>query len=119
MADFVIKQGSLVPYLPARLEDAGGHAADLTDATVRMVMATLIDGVEVINALATILVSNPADLISADQVNVAYAWSAGDTDAPGLYRVEWRVTRDGGADPETFPGVGGMLVSITRKVGGA
>lgn len=117
MAQFTIRQGTTVPFITARLEDAEGNAIDLTNATIEFVMADQMTDTVFVQGPAQILNTNPAD-VPPDGFNVQYAWAADDTVVPGIYRAEWRVTRAGGTYPETFPSVGAMIVSITRAIGG-
>ena len=106
MLKFVIKRGDTSPALRfALLPDS----VSLAGASVRFQMrprggATVID--------------RPAEIVSAfEPAIVAYLWLPGDTEAPGRYEAEFRVTNMDGT-VETFPNLGFIEVFITEDVPG-
>lgn len=106
-ADFTIRQGDTLPTIATTLSDADG-AVDLTGAAVRFRLWPWDGGTATVDAVAS--VSDPTTGA------VGYAWQAGDTDAPGLYRAEWAVTF---ADQETlsFPNDRELYVLIRAAPG--
>jgi hypothetical protein len=106
MLKFVIKRGDTSPALRlALLPDS----ISLAGAGVRFQMrprggATLID--------------RPAEILSAfEPAVVAHLWLPGETDTPGRYEAEFRVTNMDGT-VETFPNLGFIEVFITEDVPG-
>lgn len=57
----------------------------------------------------------PATIVNAAGGVLEYAWQAGDTDAPGTYRVAFRVL-DPSGNPRHFPDDDQLLVSIEGLV---
>lgn len=101
--DFSIKSGSTEPALVVGLLD-NGEPLNLTGATVRIRMRSVLGGPLVVDSPAAVLA--PA----TDGV-VSYQWTAGDTDEVGDYEVEFEVTFSGGAE-QVFPNDGYVNVSI-------
>ena len=97
---FYIKQGDTKPSLSAQLL-SDGSAVDLTGATVKFHMGTIID------ATATI--------VDAATGNVRYDWVTADTETAGLFRAEFEVTFSDGT-VETFPNDGYLLINIIEEV---
>jgi len=106
MLKFVIKRGDTSPALRfALLPDN----VSLAGASVRFQMrprggATVVD--------------RPAEIVTAfEPAVVAHLWLRGDTDMPGRYEAEFRVTNMDGT-VETFPNLGFIEVFITEDVPG-
>lgn len=100
MATFTISRGDTSPALRyALLPDT----VDLTGATV------------VFN-MRGVLSRAPATVARLAPPAVQYAWQAGDTDQPGLYRAEFEITYPGG-QVETFPTGDVLAVHITDDLG--
>lgn len=102
---FSIKQNDTAPAIRYALEPA---SVDLTGAAVMFLMRRM-HGDTVLEAAGTVVVATGAP-------TVGYAWQAGDTDAPGLYEGEFRVTYAGGVR-ETFPNADYIQISITEDIG--
>ncbi len=106
MLKFVIKRGDTSPTLRfALLPDS----VSLAGASVRFQMR-LRDGASGIDRAAEILtVFQPAVVV--------HTWQPGDTDTPGRYEAEFRVTYMDGT-VETFPNLGFIEVFVTEDVPG-
>jgi hypothetical protein len=106
MLKFVIKRGDTSPALHfALLPDS----VSLAGANVRFQMRPR--GGETI-------IDRPAEILSVFQpAVVVYAWQARDTDTPGRYEAEFRVTYLDGT-VETFPNLGFIEVFVTEDVPG-
>lgn len=106
MLKFTIKRGDTSPALRfALLPDS----VSLAGATVRFQMRAR-GGATVINRQAEIFsVFEPAV--------VAHFWIPSDTDTPGRYEAEFRVTYLDGST-ETFPNLGFIEVFVTEDVPG-
>jgi hypothetical protein len=104
MLKFVIKRGDTSPALRfALLPDS----VSLAGASVQFQMR-LRGGDTVIDRAASILtVFQPAVVV--------HAWQPGDTETPGRYEAEFRVTYMDGT-VETFPNLGFIEVFITEDV---
>lgn len=94
--------------LRVKLEDATGRAVPLTGATVRFRMEADVEGLRS-------PVEGPAVVLDVATSEVGYPWQAGDTDVPGLFGGEFRVTYGSGL-PETFPGEGHIDVVIEKRM---
>lgn len=104
MLKFTIKRGDTSPALKfALLPDS----VSLAGATVRFQMrarggATVID--------------QPAQILSLfEPAIVTHIWALGETDTPGRFEAEFRVTYLDGA-VETFPNLGFIEVFVTEDV---
>jgi len=94
MADFDIAEDDLLPVIQGTLLQ-DGDPVNLTGATVKF---HLIGP----SPATTVKVNASADVVSAVDGEVEYAWASGDTDTPGTFVAEWEVTF-AGAKPLTFP----------------
>lgn len=104
MLKFVIKRGDTSPAL--RFELLPGSVS-LAGASVRFQMR-LRGGATVID--------RPARIISTfEPAVVEHLWISGETDAPGRYEAEFRVTYLDGS-VETFPNLGFIEVFVTEDV---
>ncbi len=106
-ADFVIKQGSVLPEIRATLLDASNDPINLAGSTVRFHMKSDNDGALVVDALATII-------LPAVDGRVEYAWVPADTAEAGWMAIEWEITNAG--DVTTVPSFGYDKVFITAKI---
>ena len=106
MLKFVIKRGDTSPALRFTLLPAD---ITLAGASVRFQMRPR-GGVTVID--------RPAETLSAvAPATVAHLWQPGETDTPGRYEAEFRVTYMDGTI-ETFPNIGFIEVFVTEDVPG-
>lgn len=100
---FVIKRGDTSPSLRYLLPDA----VSLAGAQVRFQMRK-IDSDTVLDV--------PADIENVfEPAIVAHLWASGQTDAPGRFEAEFRVTYMDGT-VETFPNRGFITVIIPEDV---
>lgn len=104
MADFELAEGDTTPALTATLN------ADLTGATVKLVLKNADATSEYLNKTATIS--------SAADGKVSYTWAAADTSVPGDYVGEWQVTFSD-STVKFYPTEGYFTVSITPKLTGS
>ncbi len=89
MSTFPLSQGDTLPILTSSLVDGAGEAIDLTTATVQFRMRATDGG--------ALVIDSPASIVGVATLgNVSYSWQSGDTDTPGYYFAEWRVTYGGG-----------------------
>ncbi len=107
---FIIKQYDTLPSLEATLIDAEGNPVDLTTKSVTFSMRSRDNPSLVITGLA----------VKVDAVNgiVAYQWGPGNTNTPGAYLGEFRVTYSNGPR-ETFPSDGYIEISVVKSAGNA
>lgn len=98
-----MRAGDTAHPLTADLFYDNGTKPEVTGATARLVVRPYGQLAPVIDAPATI----------ADPTNatVSYAWQSGDTDAPGLFTIEWVVTYVDGSR-QTFPTAGAETLII-------
>lgn len=107
MSTFYLKTGDLLPVIRSTLSDAD-DAFDLASATgVAFVMKPYGSGEVKVDAAAAI--------DDAEAREVSYVWQEGDTDTPGVYRAEWRVTYAEGV--VTFPNGSYDVVHIRGALG--
>jgi hypothetical protein len=99
---FTIKRGDTLPALARTLGDASG-AVDLTGASVRFIMRAANRDV--------VVVDFPAQIVSAVEGKVSYAWRPEDTAVAGSYDAEFEVTF-GDGNILTFPNGGNIRISI-------
>ena len=106
MLKFTIKCGDTSPALRfALLPDS----VSLAGATVRFQMRARGRGT---------LIDRPAEILTAfEPAIVAHLWAPGETDTPGRFEAEFRVTYLDGA-VETFPNLGFIEVFVTEDVPG-
>jgi len=103
-----IKQDDTQPAMKVRLKDSAGNPANLTGATVRVAIQHYSRPAIKFNRAAHI-----ADAITGE---VWLVWQPEETETPGLYRIEFRVTYQDG-NRETFPNDGYLLVNILERIG--
>jgi hypothetical protein len=111
--DFYIKQGDTSPALEAVLVDEDGDPVDLTGSTCRFRMMQY--------GRDELAIDNGVELIDPEAGEVAYQWTAADTETPGDFRGEFAVDHDGetgdsfDAD-ETFPNVEYLSIKIEERI---
>lgn len=106
-ADVYVTADDTTPSVTATLTDATGAAIDLTGATVTFRMAAPGSDTLKVNAAAT--VTNPT------LGQVAYAWTAADTDTPGYYLARWRIVFSSGRIA-SVPNAGYLVVLVQEAV---
>lgn len=106
MPDFTIKEGDLLPPIEATLSDRDGPI-NLTGATVELV-AENDDRTTTITGAAAIVGDPTAGAVRYDPV-------AGETDVPGYYDLEFKVTK--GGKPIHVPNDRYFRLLITPKLG--
>jgi hypothetical protein len=106
MLTFTIKRGDTSPALRFALLP---ETVSLTGASVRFQMRARGGGTAI---------DRPAAILSAfAPAIVAHLWAPGETDQPGRYEAEFRVTYLDGTT-ETFPNLGFIDVFVTEDVPG-
>lgn len=107
-----VKQGDAFPDVEHDVVDENGNSVDLTGAAVVFYMrnARAPSSVKVNGAAGVLVIPNPA--------KIAFRWATNgsDTDVPGTYEAEFRVTPAGGGDPFRVPTDGYLEVIIAEKV---
>lgn len=106
------KRGDQLPDYTATLQVGSGSAAeaiDLTNCTVRFLMALQPSGSPKVDAAATV------DGTATDG-NVRYAWEPTDLDTPGDYSVEWEITYASGKKL-TVPSGGYDTIKVIDDIG--
>ena len=101
-----LKAGDTKPSLRVKLTE-DGDAFNLTDYDVTM-LAKLANG-------DTLTVNASATVESPTRGIVVYEWSAGETDEPGTYEVEF--VADDGTDEITFPNRGTEVIYMEERLG--
>lgn len=100
MHTYSMKSGDTKP-MRARLTYSDGSPVDLTGATVSFYMGTT-------------LVDRPATVVDATDGVVEYPWGAGETNTPGQYPAEFKVTVAGAS--QRVPSKGTIIVKIDQAV---
>jgi hypothetical protein len=98
---FVIKQGDTAPAISGILTTT----AVLTGASAEFIMQ---------DDSGDIVIQDTATVYTASN-SVIYQWGAGETDIPGKYKAEFRLTYQDNRI-ETFPNVGQIDVYIEPKL---
>ena len=78
-----MKKGNLQPPVEATLLDGNADPINLTGATIKMVMRKVSTGVVLEKTMV---------IVSAIAGTLKYDWVAGDTDNPGFYDIEFKIT---------------------------
>lgn len=108
--EVIVKQSDLFPDVITVVKDENGVVVDLTGASVKFSMRKARDPTSIkIDAVNGVLVSGTLGKIS-------YVWAAGNTDTPGTYEGEFRVTPAAG-DAFRVPTTGYIEVRVEQKVG--
>lgn len=108
----IVKQGDLFPDVITVVKDENGVVVDLTGVTnVRFFMRSARDP-------SVVKVNNAAGALDGAGTlgRVKYQWAGTDTDTPGTYEAEFRITPASG-DPFRVPTSSYELVIIEPKVG--
>lgn len=108
MADFTLKTGDTAPSLVVTLNDTKGAVIDLTGATVVFTMRRVPTEIPVFSNRSATVLSIPNRLVE-------YAWQAGDTDTPGHYLGEFKVTYANGK-PGRFPSSRYISIEIMESL---
>lgn len=111
-----LKRGDTLPTFSAILREANGDAVDLQigDTAALYMRETATSRALKINGGGMTIVSAGAPLGDPDRGRVTYDWLPADTDTPGHYDLEVRVTR-AGAD-RTFPSNGYHRVIVLDEI---
>jgi predicted dehydrogenase len=103
---FNLKQNDTSPNIQAQMFDGDGSPVDITNATVRF---------HVRNAEGTVIIDEPAVILSATDGTVEYGWVAADTATAGTFQAEFEVTYESGKI-ETFPNSSYIEIVITDDI---
>jgi len=101
-----IKQGDTRHAIQATLKNTNGDPVNLTGTTVRFFMGKV----------GQIVIENDARQTEVPG-EVWYVFNEGETDVPGFYNVEFRVTYADGK-VETFPHNQTLKLRIHERIGG-
>ena len=103
---FYLKQNDTSPNIQAQLLDGDGFPIDVSLATVRFHMR---------DATGTVIIDEPAVILSATDGTVEYGWDAADTATAGPFQAEFEVTYESGKI-ETFPNASYIEIVITDDI---
>lgn len=103
-----VKRGDRHPHIDATLLNPDGTAVDLSGASVKFLMRSVLGGVLKVNASATV--------VDAAAGQVSYVWGATDTDTAGDYRAEFEVTFGDGTKL-TVPNDSYLPVTVLEDLG--
>lgn len=109
--DFIVRVGDTDSDIRSTLRDVTGAIVNLTGATVRFRMRPAG------GPAAPLKVDQPAIIDSAVGGQVRYAWTGTDTNTPGLYLAEWRVTFGDGTI-ESFPNDAVLYLLVSEGLTG-
>lgn len=126
MRTFHIKEGDTSPGIIRELTDAAGNPVNLDGASARFQMRprqNTFYGPSMGTQTATPFLNEPAEILQytdsdGNYVNkgqVRYGWADDDTDTPGKYICEFRISY-GDQSIETFPNYGHIHVTIHEDV---
>lgn len=105
-----IKQGDLFPAIVTTVKDEAGVVVVLTGATVKFSMRKSRDPLSIkLNLVTAALNTDGSD------GKIKYQWAGSDTDTPGTYEAEFRVTPAAG-NPFRVPTDGYISVVVEAKV---
>lgn len=114
--DFTLKKGDGASRLQATLENSGGTAITIENATVILRLAPIAGGTLSVAGTATIDQVGAGTAVGGSMGQVHYNWGATDTATAGLYNGEWQVTFASGT-VQTFPNTDPFLLAITEAIG--
>ena len=100
---FVLKQNDTSPAISAILKDSAGAVIDLSSASVVFHMKAI--------GASTLKIDTSATITDPENGAIQYDWVSGDTDTPGTYYAEFKVTYTDGS-VESFPNTENLLVTI-------
>jgi hypothetical protein len=106
----IVKQGDLFPTVLTTVRDENGAVVNLTGATnIKFSMRKSRDpsSIKVDQAAGT--------LVDGPNGKIGYTWVGSDTDTPGTYEGEFRVTPSSGS-PFRVPTDGYIAVIVEAKV---
>jgi hypothetical protein len=113
---FEIKSGNTLPALTATLSDDAG-VVNLSGCTVELLLSEAPAHLTLETVSQATLVFKHAGMVtSALTGGVAYQWAAGETDEPGSYLAEFKVT-DALGRVKSYPTRGYILVLIKSSLG--
>lgn len=105
----VVKQGDLFPDVETTVKDGNGVVVDVSNSTILFYMRSSRTPTVKVNGSAGAIVNGP-------QGQIKYAWVGTDTDTPGTYEAEFRITPSGGADAYRVPTDGYITVVVEEKL---
>jgi len=110
---FHLKQGDTGPPLEVRFTDDEYNPVELDSNTDSVTFHIEDDDGNAVS------MTNTASIESGPEGVVSYQWDASDTDTPGTYFAEFRVTfNEGESDErtETFPNAGYITIEVIEQV---
>ncbi len=111
MNKMVIAQNDVLPAVAATLTDPPGAQLNLFGANVMFRLVNYHTGVVKVYATALKLQN---DQLPASFGQVAYNWTVGDTDTPGLYQAYF-VVNFGNPASQSFPPEGDFYILIQPR----
>lgn len=113
-----LKRGDTLPIFDAILRDAMGDPIDLQagDTVALFMRQAGPPRAAKISGAACIIVAPGALPDDPDRGRITYAWVPADTDTPGKFELEVRLTLAGGG-VETFPNAGAHPVDVVQEMG--
>ena len=110
MADFLIKQHSVVPSLTGILKDGDGNPVDLSAATSCVFHMRF-------EKTQAVVIEDGSCVFDGDRTTgkVTYIWADGDTDVVGTYFGEFEITWTGDKE-QTFPSTGYIVIEIIGDI---
>lgn len=104
--DYTLKTGDFGFPIETHLTNAAtGEIPDFTSATLRFKMRPVPESDSPAPAL-----DRAAEVVDEETGLCQYVWQEGDTDDPGIYRVEWKLISPGGE--QTYPSDGFNVIQI-------
>ncbi len=114
--DFTIKRGDTASRIQATLENSGGTAVSVQNASILMKMAPISGGTLTVAGAAIIDQVGDGSGTAGAMGQVHYNWGTTDTATAGLYCGEWEVTFASGA-VQTFPNGDPFLINVPDDLG--
>lgn len=108
MADFIWKQGDVLPIITDSLTYSNEESVNLEGAQVKFVMRAL-------TAAEQVKLTGEAKITTAKEGKVSFTPSVSDTSTVGNYMANWVVTFAGG-EQMTFPTAGYLWVEIEENL---
>ncbi len=113
--DFTIKRHDTASRIQSTLENSGGTAVNIQNASILFKMAPLAGGTLTTAGAATIDQIGDGSSGTGLMGQVHYNWGTTDTATAGWYAAEWEVTFSNGTI-QTFPNDDPMLVAIPKDL---